>query len=60
MGNAFWPLIEQFNDKIQIQCCDFSKRAVGFLIENKLFNENIKAEACDLVKEAIPFLPHTA
>jgi methyltransferase-like protein 6 len=31
VGNAFWPLVEQFPAAIQIQCCDFSKRAISFV-----------------------------
>ena len=61
VGNAFWPMIEQFGAKIWIQCCDFSKRAVGFVRENSLFNpETMKAETCDLVNQDIPFETNTA
>ena len=50
VGNAFWPMVEQFGQKISIQCCDFSKKAVGFVKENALFNpEKMRAETCDLV-----------
>ena len=61
VGNAFWPMVEQFGQKISIQCCDFSKKAVGFVKENALFNpEKMRAETCDLVSQAIPFEPNTA
>lgn len=60
VGNAFWPLIEQFGEVVAVQCCDFSKKAVGFVQANKLFNPNITASTCDLVKEEIPFEPKTA
>jgi methyltransferase-like protein 6 len=60
VGNAFWPVIEQHGESVTVQCCDFSKRAVGFVQEHKLFNTNITAKVCDLVKDEIPFEAKTA
>ena len=62
VGNAFWPLVETFGTPpLQIQCCDFSQRAVNFVKENELWTpENIDAKPCDLVNEEIPFEPLTA
>jgi len=62
VGNAFWPLVGTYGmPPLQIQCCDFSQRAVNFVKENELWlAEHIDAKPCDLVNEEIPFPPLTA
>ena len=34
VGNAFWPMIEKYPNRLKIQCFDFSKKAIQFVKEN--------------------------
>lgn len=37
VGNGFYPLFKEFGEYLNINCCDFSPRAVNFVKENELF-----------------------
>ena len=62
VGNGFYPLIETFGyDKLKVNCCDLSKKAISLVKENELYNEeHINAIKCDLVNEPIPFEDNNA
>ena len=58
VGNAFWPMVKKYPQTLKVQCCDFSKKAVGFVKANELFNgAQHEADVCDLVSQPIPFPP---
>ena len=55
-------MVERYPAQLRVQCCDFSKKAIGFVCQNPLFSPaQHEAGVCDLVNDAaIPFEPHTA
>lgn len=54
VGNMIYPLIEEKRNNYFIYACDFSPRAIEFVISNPLYNENnIKAFQCDITTETI-------
>lgn len=61
VGNGFYPLYREFKEKLLIQCCDFSPRAVTFVKEHELYNAtDIDAHVVDLVNDPFPFPLATA
>ena len=62
VGNGFYPLYQEYSDRLSVNCCDFSPRAVDFVKKNEAYNaEKINANVCDLVNDpALPFPTETA
>ncbi|TQS39271.1 hypothetical protein Golomagni_00210 [Golovinomyces magnicellulatus] len=55
-GNTAFPILAtNQNTELKIHACDFSKKAVEVIRENKAYNcENIKADVWDLSSELLP------
>jgi methyltransferase-like protein 6 len=54
VGNALYPIIHTNPDFYKAHCCDFSKRAVDFVIANEQFDpERINAFVLDLTKDDV-------
>lgn len=61
VGNGFYPLYQEFQGKLLVQCCDFSPRAVNFVKEHALYKaDKVDAHVVDLVNDEFPFPKETA
>ncbi|XP_075248053.1 tRNA N(3)-cytidine methyltransferase METTL6-like [Convolutriloba macropyga] len=54
VGNAFFPVMEQSSKNTYGVACDFSQRAINFVLQNEQFrSENMSAFVCDIVTESL-------
>jgi len=57
VGNAFFPIMNEVHENVFGFACDFSKRAVNFVLENELFKSSrMTAFTCDVSKDSLSAL----